>query len=123
MTKLCFLSTSVGTFSNFLILKQSCLKPVDLRQQSLVDPKFKLRIIIADESCAYSYDSEIKQQSLQLRGPQCLRLKKEPQVRMLWVFFDICGVVHQQFIPHGQIVHALYYDYDALKGLKENTLK
>jgi hypothetical protein len=72
------------------------------------------RVIADGESWIYSYDSENKQQSSQLKSPKSLRLKKATQVKskvksMLIIFSDIEGIVHKELTLAGQRVNPLYH--------------
>jgi len=83
----------------------------ELRQHALDDPSFMSRVITGDESWVYGYDTETKQQSLQWKSPGSPRPKKARQSRsatksMLFVFFDIQGIVHHEFAPKGQTANA-----------------
>jgi histone-lysine N-methyltransferase SETMAR len=71
----------------------------ELRQHTLGDPSFMLRVITGYESWVYGYDPKTKQQSSQWNGPRPPRPKKARQSRnatksMLIVFFNILGFVH-----------------------------
>ena len=64
------------------------------------------KIISVDESWAYDYDPEVKQQSSQWKVPSEPRPRKAHQSRsnvksMLIVFFDYEGVVHHEYVPRG----------------------
>jgi hypothetical protein len=39
---------------------------------------------------------------------------------MLIIFFDICGIVHKEFVPPGQTVNGKVY-YEVLRRLRENV--
>jgi len=39
---------------------------------------------------------------------------------MLLTFFDIRGIVHNEFVPNGQTVNQVYY-LDVLERLRENV--
>ena len=76
----------------------------ELKQQAREDPNFISNIITSDETWVCGYDPETKQQLLQWKSPNSLRLKKAHQVcsnvkSMLIVFFDIQGIVHKEFVP------------------------
>ncbi|KMQ83859.1 histone-lysine n-methyltransferase setmar-like protein [Lasius niger] len=66
------------------------------------DPTYTSRIITGDEMCIYLFDSKTLQQS---------------KITLI-VFFDIKGIVHQEFVPPNQTVNADFY-CDVLKRLKE----
>jgi hypothetical protein len=78
------------------------------------DPSFMSRVITGDESWVYEYGPETKQQSSQWKSPGSPRPKKARQSRsatksMLFVFFNIQGIVHHEFDPEGQTVNAEFY--------------
>jgi len=86
----------------------------ELRQRAVDDPTFMSRIITGDESWAYGYDPETKQQSSQLKspgspGPRKARQSRSATKSKLIVFFDIRGIVHHEFVPEGQTVNAELY--------------
>lgn len=86
---------------------------------------FMRQIITGDETWVYGYDVETKVQSSQWIGTFSPRPKKAHQVRsnvkvMLTVFFDNLGVIHQEFLPAGQIVNRWYY-IEVLKRLREKV--
>jgi hypothetical protein len=81
-------------------------------KQARDDPNFN--IITGDETWAYGYDPETKQQLSQWKSPNSLLPKKARQVRsnvksMLIVFFDIQGTVHKEFVPPGQTINGKFY--------------
>jgi len=95
----------------------------ELKQQAREDPNFISNIITSDETWVCGYDPETKQQLLQWKSPNSLRLKKAHQVcsnvkSMLIVFFDIQGIVHKEFIPPGQTINGKFY-CEVLKRLRE----
>jgi hypothetical protein len=47
------------------------------------------------------------------------QVKSKPK-SMLIIFFDIKGVIHEEFVPAGQIVHFAYF-CDILGRLRENV--
>jgi hypothetical protein len=86
----------------------------ELKQQAKDDPNFISNIVTGDETWAYGYDSETKQQTLQWKSANSLWPKKARQVRsnvksMLIVFFDFQGIVHKEFVPPGQTVNGKFY--------------
>ena len=79
-------------------------------KQSLADDHDLSKIITGDETWVYGYDPETKFQSSQWKSPGSQRPKKARQSRshvkvMLIVFFDISGIVHQEYIPNRQTVN------------------
>ncbi|KAL4120451.1 hypothetical protein QTP88_013142 [Uroleucon formosanum] len=75
----------------------------------------------------YGYDPETKFQSSQWITKFSPRPKKARQVRsnvktMLIVFFDIEGIIHYEFVPHGQTVNQVFYK-DVLIRLRERIRK
>jgi len=96
----------------------------ELRPFALDEPSFVSRVIIGDEIWVYGYDPENKQQSSQWKSPGSPRPKKARQSRsatksMFIVFFDIRGIVHQEFAPEGQTVNAEVY-CNVLRRLRED---
>jgi hypothetical protein len=53
----------------------------ELKQEARDDPNFISNIITGDETCAYSYEPQTKQQLLQWKSPNSLQPKKVRQVR------------------------------------------
>ncbi|KAL4096440.1 hypothetical protein QTP88_021396 [Uroleucon formosanum] len=98
----------------------------DLKNRS-IDPNFIKNIVTGDETWVYGYDPETKAQSSQWKTKFSPRPKKARQVRssvktMLIVFFDIEGIVHYEFVPHGQTVNQVFYK-DVLMRLREKIRK
>lgn len=95
-----------------------------LKEQARKDPDFISKVVTGDESWFYGYDPETKQQSSQWKSPNSPRPKKARQVRshvksMMIIFFDIEGVVHKEFLPHGETVNGKFY-CEVLKRLRES---
>jgi histone-lysine N-methyltransferase SETMAR len=85
-----------------------------LKQQARDDPNFSSNIITGDETWVYGYEPETKQQSSPWKSPNSLQPKKARQVHsnvksMLIVFFDIQGIVHEEFVPPGQTINSKFY--------------
>jgi hypothetical protein len=98
----------------------------ELRQRALDDPSFMSRVITGDESWVYGYDPETKQQSSQWKSPGSARPKKVRQSRsttksMLIVFFDLRGIVYNEFVPppQGKTMNAEFY-CNILRRLRED---
>jgi hypothetical protein len=76
------------------------------------DSELLSKIITDDETWAYGYDPETKQQPSQGKSPSTARPKKARQVCSnvsSWlVFFDVHGIVQYEFVIQGQIVKHLY---------------
>ena len=86
----------------------------DLRDRAQNDPSFMSSIITGDECWVCGYDPETKQMSSQWSTSSSPRPKKTEQVKsniktMLIAFFDIDGLVHQEFVPRGQTVNKEFY--------------
>jgi hypothetical protein len=97
----------------------------ELRQIVSDDATFLSRVITGDESWIYSYDPEAKQQFSQWKSPNSPRPKKARQMKskvksMLISFFDIKGIVHNEFALAGQTVNSAYY-CEILQRLYENV--
>jgi hypothetical protein len=79
----------------------------ELFDRSIADENFPKNFIISDGTRVYGYDIETKAQSSQLVGKSSPRPKKahqsRPNVKVLFIFFFYWeGVVHHEFVPHGQ---------------------
>ena len=97
----------------------------ELKNQMESDPNFLSKVIKGDKSWCFGYDPETKQASSQWKMPTSLRPKKARQVRsnvktMFIVFFNVRGIVHQEFVPPGQTVNHKFY-LEVLRRLKENV--
>jgi len=95
----------------------------EMKDQPKTDPDFLSKIITGDESWCYGYDLETKQQSNQWKSASFPRPKKARQVKsnvktMLICFFDIKGLVHFEFIQHGQTVNQQFY-LEVFKRLRD----
>jgi histone-lysine N-methyltransferase SETMAR len=82
-------------------------------------------MITGNEAWIYEYDPETKRQSEEWKHPGLPRTKKARKSRskiktMLIVFFDICGVVHHEYVPAGQTVNAKFC-VEVLKRLRERV--
>ncbi|GFU99560.1 protein GVQW3 [Trichonephila clavipes] len=95
----------------------------DLFQSESDDPEFMKLIITGNESWAYGYDPETKQQSSQWKTPGSPRPKKARQMQskikvMLIVFLDADGIVHHEYSPQDQTVNKEFY-LDVMRRLQE----
>jgi hypothetical protein len=93
--------------------------------ESAQDPHFHERVITGDEAWIYEYDPETKRQSAEWKHLGSPRTKKVRKSRskiktMLIVFFDICGVVHHEYVPAGQTINAQFC-VEVLKCLRERV--
>ena len=82
-------------------------------------------VITGDETWAYQYDPEMKQQSAQWKTtnspqPKKFRWSKSRVKTMLLTFFYIRGIVHYEFVPTGQTVNQVYY-LEVLERLREEV--
>ena len=81
----------------------------------MVMKTFLKNAITGDETLVYGYDVETNMQSSQWMGKGSPRPKKstDESVKkikvMLVVFFDRKGIVHHEFVPHGQMVNKQLY--------------
>jgi hypothetical protein len=80
-------------------------------------------MITGDESSNYEYDPETKRQNKEWKHSDSPRTKKQARVvqksRWCSLFsFDIRGVVHHEFVPHGQTVNAAFIVEDLKRLLK-----
>ncbi|KAK3889822.1 hypothetical protein Pcinc_006190 [Petrolisthes cinctipes] len=86
----------------------------ELKEHFDVDPDLFLKVITGDESWCYGYDLETKPQSSQWKYPMLPRLKRTRQVKsnvkmMLICFFNVKGIVHEEFVLPGQTVNQTFY--------------
>ena len=96
----------------------------ELKNELESDADLFSKIITGDETWFYGYDPETKQQSSQWKTKNSPRPKKVREVRsnvktMLIVFFDCRGIIHKEFVPHGQTVNQHYLE--VLRRLRENV--
>lgn len=97
----------------------------ELLERATNDENFMKTIITGDETWVYGYDVETKAQSSQWVGKNSPRPKKARMSRsnmkvMFIVFFDYCGVIHQEFVPQGQTVNKEFY-VEVLRRLREDV--
>jgi len=95
----------------------------ELFDHSNADENFLKNVITGDETWVYSYNVETKLQSSQLMGkfsPQPTHQSRSNVKVMLIVFFffDWEGIVHYEFITHGETVNKEFY-LNILKCLRE----
>ena len=86
----------------------------DLHDRAQNDPNFMFSVITSDKCWVYGYDPETKQMPFQWSTSSYPRPKKARQVKsniknMLIAFFDIDGLVHNEFVPIGQTVNKEFY--------------
>ena len=86
----------------------------DMLHRLKTDPQFLSNIITGDESWVYGYDPETKLMSSQWRTtneprPKKARMSKSKIKSMIIIFFDISGIIHHEFVPHGKTVNSVYY--------------
>jgi len=86
------------------------------------DPDFFKKIVTGDETWCFVYDPTTKSQSAAWVGqtfprPKKLRFQKSRVKTMLVIFFDWQGVIHKDFVPEGETIHAVYY-----RGVMERLL-
>jgi histone-lysine N-methyltransferase SETMAR len=97
----------------------------EFRQIASYNATFSFRVITGDESWIYEYEPDTKQQFSQWKSPNSPRLKKVRQVKskvktMLIIFFDIKGIVHNEFVLAGQTINSAHY-CDILQRLRKNV--
>ncbi|XP_018403545.1 PREDICTED: uncharacterized protein LOC108780364 [Cyphomyrmex costatus] len=68
----------------------------------------------SNKTWVIEYDPETKRQSAEWHTtasphPKKARMSKSKVKTMLIVFFDIRGLVHHEFVPHGKTVDAKFY--------------
>jgi len=78
------------------------------------DPNFIKNIVTGDETWCFQYDPETKRQSAEWKlpeeaRPQKSRLEKSKVKTMLVCFYDYKGIVHKEFLPHGQTINGDVY--------------
>ena len=81
----------------------------DILERLESDPRLLENVITGDESWIFEYDPETKRQSRQWKTPGSPRPTKARQTKskmklLLVAFFDVRGIVHMEFLPHGQTV-------------------
>ena len=88
----------------------------DLLGRLEIEPDFMDKVITGDESWVFNYDPKIKQQSAGWHTKiSCLKKAHMSRSRLktmiIVFFFNSCGILHEEFVPSGQIVnHAFYKD-------------
>ena len=102
--------------------KECC---VDILQQLDADPNLFHKVITCDETWIFQYDPETKRQSMHWKTPSSPRMKKARQSKskfkaMLIVFFDIKGVILEEWVPEGTTVNQHYYK-EVLIKLREKV--
>jgi len=85
------------------------------------DPDFFKKIVTGDETWYFVYDPTTKPQSAAwveeaLPRPKKLLFQKSHVKNMLVIFFNWQGVIHKEFVPEGETINAVYYEY---KGVME----
>jgi len=86
----------------------------DLCDRAQNDPSFMSSVITCDKCWVYGYDPETKQMSSQWKTASSPRPKKARQVKsnvktMLIAFFDIDGLVHNEYVHRGQTVNKEFH--------------
>jgi len=97
----------------------------ELKEPVKNDPTLFLNVITGDESIVYAYDPETKLQSSQWKSPgspkpKKARMQKSKFKTMHICFFDQEGIVHQEIVPPGMAINAVFY-CDVLRTLRENV--
>ncbi|GFX35819.1 putative mariner transposase [Trichonephila clavipes] len=85
------------------------------------------KIITCDESWFFTYDPEIKRQSMHWKTPTSPRAKKARMSKskfkaMMIVSFDIHGIMYLHWVPEGQTINQHYY-LEVLGNLRERIRK
>lgn len=99
----------------------------DCLEQVENDPTLLDRVITGDESWFFQYDPETKRQSSQWLSPNAPRPKKARMSKskvktMIITLFDSRGIVHKEFVPHGQTVNQHFY-CEVLERLRKRVLR
>jgi histone-lysine N-methyltransferase SETMAR len=97
----------------------------EILEQIEANPNFLENVITCDETWIFQYDPETKRQSMHWKTPSSPRLKKARQSKskfkaMLIVFFDIKGVLLEEWVPDGATVNQHYYK-QVLETLRERV--
>ena len=97
----------------------------EILEQIEANPNFLENVITCDETWIFQYDPETKRQSMHWKTPSSPRLKKARQSKskfkaMLIVFFDIKGVILEEWVPDGATVNQHYYK-QVLETLRERV--
>ncbi|PNF16231.1 hypothetical protein B7P43_G15109 [Cryptotermes secundus] len=87
---------------------ETCQELLDLCES---DPHFLDNVITGDKTWVFEYDPETKRQSAEWHisaspCPKKGRMSKSKVKVILIVFFDIRGLVHLEFVPHGTTINA-----------------
>ena len=86
----------------------------DILQQLQTDATLLEKVITGDESWILEYDPETKRQSCQLKSvgsprPKKARMQNSQVKVMLTTFFDHQGMVHHEYVPHGEAVNRHFH--------------
>lgn len=87
----------------------------DIIKEAKKDKNFLFNIVTGDETWCFQYDPKTKRQSAEWKHPtepkpKKSRLEKSKVKTMLICFYDSKGIIHEEFVPPGQTVNAVFYE-------------
>lgn len=99
----------------------------DLLEEVSENPNFLDNVVTGDETWTFEYDPATKRQSAEWHTrnsprPKKARMTKSKVKSMLICFFDSQGVIHREFVPHGQTVNAVFY-LQVLERLRKRIVR
>lgn len=98
------------------------------RCQELLDlirnePNFLHSVVTGDATWLFEYDPESKRQTKTSPHPKKPRISESRIKTMLIAFFDVCGIVHFEFVPQGKTVNAAVYLEVLQRFIKDTVVR
>lgn len=122
----CYCESKKGRAAIFVQKQRRVEVAAEMISNANSDPTFMKRLITGDETWVYEFDMLTSQQSSEWRAENEPKPKKPRQsrskIKVLTVFFDYRGIVHHEFLPHGETVNKHYY-LKVMKRLREAIRK